>query len=95
MVFGRHVLEALVPEVEQEVAGGAGVAHDHLTGLGNIVTPGVRRGHLSNETHRHTLIIGRLLPYLLSPEAVFIVLTCCVLLFRHHEPFNFSIAMTY
>ena len=42
MFFGGHVLETLVPEAEQQVAGGAGETHDGLAGLGHIVAPGVR-----------------------------------------------------
>lgn len=33
MFFGRHVMEAHVPGVEQEVAGRAGEADDGLAGL--------------------------------------------------------------
>ena len=42
MFFGGHVLETLVPDVEEEVAGGAGETRDVLAGLRHIVAPGVR-----------------------------------------------------
>ena len=41
MFFGGHVLETLVPEVEQQVAGRAGETRDGLAGLRHIMSPGV------------------------------------------------------
>lgn len=40
VVFGGHVLKALVAEVEQEVAGGAGKANNALVGLSAAVAVG-------------------------------------------------------
>lgn len=48
VVFGRHVMEALVPGVEQEVADRAGEADDGLAGL-TVVMVFIRRGGQLNK----------------------------------------------
>lgn len=46
MVFGRHVLETLVAEIEEEVAGRTGKTNNTLTGQGATVAIRHRWGHL-------------------------------------------------
>lgn len=46
VVSGRHVLKTLVSKVEEQVAGGAGEAHDPLIGLISTVTIRAGRGSL-------------------------------------------------
>lgn len=46
VVSGRHMLEALIPYVEEEVTGRAGKTHDRLAGLSAGMPLRIRRGHL-------------------------------------------------
>ena len=46
VVFLRHMLKALIPDVEEEAARWTSKAHNLLTGLRASMTPGIRRGHL-------------------------------------------------
>lgn len=50
MVFGGHVLQTLIPEVEEEVAGRTGKAHDALIPQGGAVPIRGRRRHLVGTT---------------------------------------------